>query len=134
MPEQVFELEVELDKIFVDQEIVLENIYYDFDEWYIREDARPTLLSLATVLKENPGIRIQLSSHTDCRGGARYNEDLSQKRAQSAVDFLIQSGIRSDRLEAVGYGESVPAMNCVCAQCTEEEHQANRRTTFKVLE
>lgn len=134
MPEQVFELEVELDKIFVDQEIVLENIYYDFDEWYIREDARPTLLSLATVLKENPDIRIQLSSHTDCRGGARYNEDLSQKRAQSAVDFLIQSGIRSDRLEAVGYGESVPAVNCVCAQCTEEEHQANRRTTFKVLE
>ena len=131
---QVFELELVLDKIFLDQEIVLEDIYYDFDEWEIREDARPTLLELAEMLMQNPGIRIQLSSHTDCRGSARYNEDLSRKRAQSAVDFLITSGINAARLEAVGYGESSPAVDCICTRCTEEEHQANRRTTFKVLE
>lgn len=133
-PIQTFEIEIVLDKIFRDKEIVLENIYYDFDKWDIRKDAQPTLLELTSNLKLNPDIRIQLSSHTDCRGGARYNEDLSQRRAQSAVDFLITNGISPDRLVAKGYGKSVPEINCICSRCTEDEHQANRRTTFKILE
>jgi outer membrane protein OmpA-like peptidoglycan-associated protein/tetratricopeptide (TPR) repeat protein len=133
-PVQTYEVEILLDRIFRDQEIVLENIYYDFDEWYIREDAQPTLRELATILERNPEIRIQLGSHTDCRGQDRYNAELSQKRAQSAVDFLIQEGIDPNRLAARGYGESEPAVDCICSRCTEEEHQANRRTTFKILE
>ncbi|MEM9821363.1 MAG: OmpA family protein, partial [Bacteroidota bacterium] len=99
-----------------------------------RTDAEPTLKELATVLEKNPGIKIQLSSHTDCRGKNNYNEDLSQKRAQSAVDFLISKGIDPNRLIAKGYGENALAIDCVCARCTKEEHQANRRTTFKILE
>ena len=132
-PEMRFEIEIVLDKIFLDQEIVLENIYYDFDRWEIREDAEPTLNELASNLKLNPQIAIQLSSHTDCRGIDRYNENLSQKRAQSAVDYLIAQGIDASRLSAKGYGENQLAVDCICSRCTEEEHQANRRTTFKIL-
>lgn len=133
-PEQLFEVEILLDRIFVDREIVLENIYYDFEEWFIRADAQPTLRELSDILGRNPDIRIEMGSHTDCRGTDRYNEDLSQKRAQSAVDFLIQEGIAADRLEAKGYGESSPAIDCLCNRCSEDEHQSNRRTTFKILQ
>ncbi len=133
-PVQTFQLEIVLDKIFLNKEIVLENIYYDFDRANIREDAQPTLNELTNNLKLNPGIRIQLASHTDCRGSDAYNQDLSQRRAQSAVDYLIEQGIAADRLEAKGYGESRPAVECICARCTEEQHQANRRTTFAVIE
>ena len=133
-PEQVYELEIVLDKIFVGKEIRLENIYYDFDQSFIREDAKPTLAALAQLLSRNPEIRIQLSSHTDCRGSDVYNEQLSQRRAQAAVDYLIELGIAPSRLTAKGYGESLPANTCVCNRCTEDEHQYNRRTTFTIVE
>ena len=133
-PEQLFEVEILLDKIFLNQEITLDNIYYDFEQSYIREDAQPTLLKLTQLLKDNPTIRIQLGSHTDCRGGDQYNADLSRRRAQAAVDFLIENGIDASRLEARGFGEQNPFIDCLCSRCTEEEHQANRRTTFRILE
>lgn len=133
-PVQTFEIEIVLDRIFFDKEIRLENIYYDFDKWDIRDDAKPTLDELARNLQLNPTIRIQLGSHTDCRGATRYNEELSQKRAQSAVDYLISKGIDPGRLAARGYGESQPEADCLCNRCTEEEHQQNRRTTFKIIE
>jgi len=132
-PVQTFEVEIILDPILVDKEIVLEDIYYDFDKWDIRADARPSLDRLANMLKLNPDITIQLGSHTDCRGNNRYNEELSQKRAQAAVNYLIEKGIASERLVAKGYGESQPKVDCVCSRCTEEEHQLNRRTTFRIL-
>lgn len=131
---QRFEVEIVLDKIFTDQEIVLENIYYDFDESFIREDAKPTLNDLADNLQLNPNIRIELSSHTDCRGNDGYNQQLSQRRAQSAVEYLISRGIEGDRMIAVGYGEEQLRAECICTRCTEEEHQLNRRTAFKILE
>jgi len=133
-PEQLYELEIVLDKVFLNQEIVLENIYYDFDKFFIRDDAKPTLTALANILKKNPTINIQMGSHTDCRGGDTYNQELSQKRAQAAVDFLIQEGINASRLAAIGYGESQPEATCLCTRCTEEEHQQNRRTTFNIVE
>lgn len=133
-PVQTFELEIVLDKIYRNREIVLENIYYDYDKWDIRPDAEPTLNKLSDVLKQNPDIRIQLGSHTDCRGNDSYNQDLSQRRAQSAVNYLIGKSIDPNRLSAVGYGESQPVVTCICTRCTEGEHQANRRTTFKIVE
>jgi len=133
-PVQEFEVEIVLDKIFLNQEIKLENIYYDFDKADIRDDAQPTLNELARNLKLNPDIRIELGSHTDCRGNNRYNQDLSQRRAQSAVNYLIEKGIDPSRLIAFGYGESEPAVDCICNRCTEAEHQTNRRTTFKIIE
>lgn len=133
-PVQKYELEIVLDKIFEEIEITLDNIYYDFDAWNIRRDAEPTLNGLAKNLLLNPDIRIELASHTDCRGDDDYNSSLSYKRALSAVEYLIGSGIDENRIEARGYGKSRPFVACVCSKCTEEQHQANRRTTFKILE
>ncbi|MBK7870180.1 MAG: OmpA family protein [Saprospiraceae bacterium] len=133
-PVQHFEVEIVLDKILLDKEIRLENIYYDLDKWDIRDDAKPTLDALAESLGLNPQIRIQLSSHTDCRASDTYNETLSQRRAQSAVDYLISKGIDASRLVAKGYGETQPEVSCICTRCSEEEHQQNRRTTFKIIE
>lgn len=126
-------IDVKLDKIFYDQEIILKEIYYEYDKWDIIDAAKPTLDRLAIILKDNPQIRIQLNSHTDCRGEDDYNAQLSQKRAQSAVLYLVDRGINFDRLQAQGYGESQLAIDCICESCTEEQHQTNRRTTFKVL-
>ena len=111
----------------------VENIYYDFDKWFIRDDAKPALNNLVRIMQENP-ITVELSSHTDCRGSDAYNMKLSQKRAQAAVDYIIENGVDADRITAKGYGESKPVNNCVDGiECTEEEHQANRRTEFKII-
>jgi peptidoglycan-associated lipoprotein len=130
--DQRLEIEIVLDKIYKNREIVLENIYYDYDRAEIRPDAEPTLNKLAETLVQNPQIKIQLGSHTDCRGNDRYNQELSQRRAQSAVNFLIAKGIDPARLSAMGYGEVSPVASCVCQSCNETEHQMNRRTTFRI--
>lgn len=126
-------IEIALEKIVYDKEIVLNDIYYDFDKSDIRDDAKPTLDSLSDLMKLNPDLRIQLSSHTDCQGEYEYNENLSQQRAQSAVNYMISNGISVSKLKAKGYGESIPSIPCPCDKCTEDQHQANRRTTFKIL-
>ena len=121
------------EKIVYNKEITLDNIYYDYNSAVIRKDAQPTLDSLSQLLTLNPTMQIQLSSHTDCRGELDFNQDLSQRRAQSAVNYLLSIGIKQERLSAVGYGESNPAVTCECGDCNEEQHQTNRRTTFKIL-
>ena len=131
-PVKTHNIEIVLEPIFRGKEIVLQNIYYDLDKWDIRADAEPSLNELVAIMKDNPRINIELGSHTDCRADDDYNLDLSQKRAQSAVDFLVAKGIDPNRLVAVGYGETSFAVNCACQDCTEDEHQANRRTTFKI--
>ena len=133
-PKQRYEIELEIERIFPNEEIVLKNIYYDFDQSFIREDAQPTLNQLTALLERNPDIRIELGSHTDCRGKDGYNQQLSQARAQAAVTYLEQQGIAPARLEARGYGEEAPIAECVCERCSEAEHQQNRRTTFRILE
>ena len=120
-----------LDKIVLDKAIVLDNIYYDFDRAEIRPDAARELDKLVSILKDNPQIVIELSSHTDSRGEVTYNIDLSQRRAESAVNYIISKGISDRRITARGYGENRPI---VPDATTEEEHQVNRRTEFKVTE
>jgi outer membrane protein OmpA-like peptidoglycan-associated protein len=120
-----------LDQLILEKAIVLENIYYDLAKSDIRADAAQELDKLVKILKDNPAIRIELSSHTDSRSGDEFNLALSQVRAQSAVDYLVSQGIAADRLVAKGYGES--QLRIQNAQ-TEEEHQGNRRTEFKVIE
>jgi len=115
-------------------DIVLEGIYYDSDKSNIRPDARPVLNRLANVLLRNPDIRIELASHTDCVGSTPYNQSLSQRRAQSAVNYLTKKGISADRMIAQGYGESQLLTDCACSRCSDAENQLNRRTTFKILE
>ncbi|WP_439487519.1 OmpA family protein [Algoriphagus sp.] len=120
-----------LDQLVLDRSIVLENIYYDLDKAEIRPDAAIELDKLVQILKDNPSIRIELSSHTDDRSSDAYNQDLSQRRAQSAVDYIVSQGVSADRLVAKGYGESQLIIENAA---TEEEHQVNRRTEFKVIE
>ncbi len=125
---QVRLIPVEFDKAFV-----LEDVFFDFDKWDLRSEAEKSLLSMIRFLKSNPKLKIKIQSHTDCRGELKYNLDLSEKRAKSIVDFLIKEGIQADRCISEGMGESALAIKCVCEQCTEEQHQANRRSTFTLI-
>ena len=121
-------------------------VQYAYDKWDLLVDARinskDSLDYLFATLTQNPNIVIELQAHTDCRGSSRYNKDLSQKRAQSCVDYLISKGIPADRMVPVGYGESTPraeGLECksIDKMGTKEEqeaaHQRNRRTQFRVL-
>lgn len=124
--------DIPMKKIIQDEAILLENIYYDYDKWHIRKDARPALENLVRILKRNP-IIIELGSHTDSRGKDEYNMSLSDKRAKSAVDYIVSRGIKISRITAKGYGESQLVNNCDDGvKCSEKEHQENRRTEFKV--
>lgn len=126
---------INLEKIVINKTIRLDNIYYDYNKWDIRPDAAVELDKLVKIMIDNPKIRIELSSHTDARGSDKYNMTLSQKRAQSAVDYIVSKGISKDRIYAKGYGESKLLNKCGNGvKCTEEEHQWNRRTEFKVVE
>lgn len=112
----------------------IENIYYDFDKWNIRRDAEKSLDSLVKILREYP-VAVEIGSHTDCRGSSEYNDLLSGKRAESVVMYLIQQGINPSRLSYKGYGKTRLINRCNCedgVQCSEEEHQANRRTEFTI--
>jgi outer membrane protein OmpA-like peptidoglycan-associated protein/tetratricopeptide (TPR) repeat protein len=121
-----------LDKLVINKTFRIDNIYYDYDKFNIREDAKPELNKLVSIMKENQ-INVELGSHTDCRGSFDYNDKLSQKRAESAVDYIISSGIDKSRITAKGYGEHQLVNKCADGvNCTPEEHQANRRTEFKV--
>ena len=113
--------------------IVLENIYYDFNKSFIRTGAARELDELLSMMNQYPTMNIELISHTDSRGDSNYNLNLSQRRAESAKQYLVARGVSSSRVRAVGYGESQPRNQCVDGtKCSEEEHQYNRRTEVKV--
>ena len=132
----LLEVPVLLERIIREKEIVIPNIYYDFNDWKIRPDAAAVLdTTIYKLLVNNPGLVIELGSHTDSRGSDDYNLELSQKRAQAVVDYLVKKGIDPGRLIARGYGETQLVNHCSNGvDCSEEEHQENRRTTFRVLE
>ncbi|MCP9766946.1 flagellar motor protein MotB [Lacihabitans sp. LS3-19] len=126
-----FKIEINLEQVFVGKTFRLENIYYDLDKYDIRSDAAVELDKLVQILKDNPLIKIELGSHTDSRGTDLYNIRLSQRRAESVINYLAIKGISKERLTAKGYGETELIISNAK---TEEEHQVNRRTEFKVLE
>jgi peptidoglycan-associated lipoprotein len=135
-----------LDRIVHEAEIVIPNIYYDFNDWKIRPDAALVLdTTIYILLEENPKLTIELGSHTDARGEVEFNMELSRKRAKSVVDYLVKKGIERKRLVPKGYGESQPFVeadgtvldeayiNSLPTEAEREEaHQKNRRTTFRV--
>lgn len=140
----------------VDQPITVDNIFYELGKWDLLPQSIASLDTLVYLLKENPTVAIELMAHTDCRGNDTDNNTLSQKRAQSVVDYLISKGIQSGRLTAKGYGEKVPKtvdvkmvklnaflkkgqiLSCQFIDTFKNEnereicHQYNRRTEFKV--
>ena len=122
-----------LNKVFTFNTMNIENIYFDFNKTYIRPDAKEELDKLVKIMKENP-VSIELGTYTDSRGSDAYNLELSQKRAESVVQYIIQKGIEPGRIKAKGYGETKLTNRCSDGvPCSEEEHQANRRTEFKVI-
>ncbi|MFN8321091.1 MAG: OmpA family protein [Chitinophagales bacterium] len=126
--------QVELEKIFTQKMIAIPNIYYDYDKATLRPESKLVLDSIMIFFKENPDLTIEIGSHTDSRGSDSYNQKLSQLRAQSVVDYFISKGIASEKLVAKGYGETRLVNSCGNGvNCTEEEHQKNRRTTFRVI-
>lgn len=108
-------------------------IYFDYNMWYIRKESKVVLGRVVELMKKYPGMVIEIGSHTDSRGNAKFNEELSQKRANSTREFILQSGIEAKRVTAKGYGESVPIIKCKTDDaCSEEDHELNRRSEFVI--
>jgi outer membrane protein OmpA-like peptidoglycan-associated protein/tetratricopeptide (TPR) repeat protein len=131
----IIKKDLPLEKLILNKPIRLDNIYYDLAKWNIRPDAAKELDKLVQILKDNPTIVIELSSHTDSRASDAYNMTLSDKRAKSAVKYIIEKGgIAASRITGKGYGESMLINRCANGvKCSEKEHQENRRTEFKVI-
>lgn len=140
----------------ISKPVVIENIFYDFDKATLRPESKKALDEMIKMLNDNPNVTIELGAHTDRKGTDQYNERLAQRRAQSVVDYLIAGGIDKERLEAKGYGESVPKVinkklvkdydflkegdvlteEFILTLTPEQQEiadQINRRTEFKVL-
>lgn len=113
----------------------LEPIYFDFDMWNIREDSKLVLDELAKKLERYPEIHIKISAHTDSRGTVRYNQILSEKRAESTRNYLALVGyVNARRIKFQGFGERFPIIECPNNDCTEEEFQLNRRSEFEIVQ
>ncbi len=135
---------------------VVENIFYDFDKATLRPESKKALDEMAQMLKDNPHVAIEMASHTDRKGSDKYNEGLSQRRAQSVVDYLVAAGVERERLQPHGYGESRPKtvtkriarlypqfkegdvlneefINGLSPEDQDAADQINRRTEFQVL-
>lgn len=119
------------DRIF----IKTQQIHFDYNLWYLRKDVRNRLGIVVRTMKKYPNIKIEVGTHTDNRGNESYNLGLSQKRANSVKDFLIENGIDKNRVVAKGYGESEPLVECKTENdCSEQDHEQNRRCEFTILE
>jgi outer membrane protein OmpA-like peptidoglycan-associated protein len=124
-----YEIEVLLEPIAANSKITLNNVFFDFDKNELKQESFVELDKLADLLKKNPTVKIEISGHTDNKGDKKYNLTLSQKRAESVVNYLVQKGIAAARLVAKGYGDTMP----IAPNDTEESKAKNRRTEVKVL-
>lgn len=154
--EEDAEYNVEFILASINKPVVVDNIFYDFDKATLRPESKTALDELAQVLRDNPNVTIEMASHTDRKGSDEYNIDLSSRRAKSVIDYLISVGIKADRLQSQGYGESRPKtitkklarehpdfpegtvlneeyIETLSPELQEEADQINRRTEFQVL-
>ena len=111
---------------------------FDLNKYNIRKDAAVELEKIIKVMNENPGIEIELGSHTDCRSSVAYNQKLSQNRAAASAEYIKKRITNPERIYGKGYGESKLKNNCSCegavkSSCSEAEHQLNRRTEFVIV-
>ncbi|SCY04646.1 Outer membrane protein OmpA [Nonlabens sp. Hel1_33_55] len=117
-----------------DVQVELDQIFFDFDQSTIKPQAASTLDNLVMIMNKYPEMEIEISSHTDVRGPADYNLDLSNRRAAATLEYIVSKGIDRNRLRSIGYGEMQPLNKCVNeGLCTEEEYRKNRRSEFKIL-
>jgi outer membrane protein OmpA-like peptidoglycan-associated protein/tetratricopeptide (TPR) repeat protein len=128
-----FEVGADLTKL-----LQINMIYFDLDKYNIRPEAALELDKIVAVMKQYPNMKIELTSHTDCRMPTDYNQRLSNNRARTSKSYLVAHGIKSARIVGKGLGETQLVVNCPCegeesSLCTEEQHQLNRRTEFIIL-
>jgi len=129
-----YSLTIELEKIAAGKQFVLDDLFYDLNKYNIRPDAAIVLDKLLKILVDNPEVRIEIGSHTDCRGTTKSNMILSQRRSESVMAYLVSKGIAANRLVPKGYGESQLINKCADGvDCPEIDHQANRRTVIEIL-
>jgi len=122
-------IDIDLDKVNAGAMIVLNNIFFDTDKYDLKEKSITELDKVIRFLTENPATKVEISGHTDNVGTAAYNQQLSQKRAQSVADHLVKKGIDIKRLKQVGYGSQKPLKS----NDSEENRQVNRRIEFKII-
>ncbi len=124
-----------VEKVEIGQKFVMENIFYDYDKSEILPESEIELNKLVEIMNDNASWKVELGSHTDARGSDSYNENLSQRRSDSAVDYIVNKGISKNRIIAKGYGETQLINSCRNGvECSDAEHRLNRRTEFKILE
>ena len=113
--------------------IKTEEIHFDYSLWYLRRESRERLVKVIEIMKSNPGMVVEIGTHTDIRGDNNYNKNLSQKRANSVKIFMVKNGINGKRVIAKGYGETQPIVKCKTEEdCNEEDHEWNRRCEFVI--
>ncbi len=117
----------------IDESVVLTNIFYDYNKDNFRPESVNELERLVRLLMSNVSLSLEIGSHTDNRGSKDYNKQLSQRRADNAVSYMVKRGVAKTQLIARGYGEIDPLIPCPSEQCTEDEHALNRRTEFRVI-
>ena len=133
--EEEQEITIQLDpieKLIVADRVELEPIYFDFDKSNITSQAAFELDKLVQIMNKYPDMVIKATSHTDSRGSDTYNEALSDRRAKTTVQYVVSKGIEANRISGIGMGEKEPKVNCG-SNCTEEEHQLNRRSEFIIV-
>ena len=131
---QEVEKNIALKKLSVGSKIVLRNIFFDLDKATLRVESTAELNRLIVLMNEVPTLKIELGGHTDSQGSDTHNQDLSERRAATVVEYLTKAGISADRLKSAGYGETQLVNGCSNGvKCSDVQHQENRRTEFKVL-
>lgn len=127
--QNAYELNIRLQQPKAGEKVVLKNIFFDVNKFNLKPESTPELTRLVALLKNQPAIRIEVSGHTDNTGDKKANQLLSENRARSVRDFLIEKGISSERITYKGYGDARP----VSTNETEEGRAQNRRTEFTIL-
>jgi hypothetical protein len=124
-----------MERIFTGKKMEVQNLYYDINQSKLRADAKQELQKVITLMKDNPNLTLELGAHTDSRGTDSENQNLSERRATSAVDYLIMKGdIAKARIVSKGYGENILLNNCGDgSKCPDAEHAKNRRTELKIV-
>ena len=122
-----------IEMIIVDDKVVLNPILFDYNKWNIKPKAAFELDKLVEIMKKYPNMKIKVEAHTDNRGKDDYNRDLSEKRAQSTVQYVISQGIDASRISGQGFGEDKPVVACG-TNCSDADHQKNRRSEFIIIE
>ncbi len=127
-------LEMCAEKVDCGKGLGLKNILFDLDKYVIKDIAKTELNRLVRFMLDNPSVKVEVGSHTDCRSSHKYNEVLSQNRANASVDYVVSQGIERSRITGKGYGETVLLNECADGiNCTEAQHSINRRTEMKVI-